>query len=292
MVQTAESKLFTHFCLTEHMPRLHDKYLYPEELEKSYNKSHLLDNFNKYLVHAFELQKRVNSAGKMKILVGFEVEGIDQEHIDASIPFKLKSDMCVGSVHYVNGIPIDFNTDLWLAARDSVGGTRSLYKAYFELQFKVLKTLDPHVVGHFDLIRLFEVDDLDPSTGKKMSAISVEKDWPEVWEVIVRNIKYVASYGGLFELNSAAIRKGWTTPYPRKDMAQAIIKYGGKFCLSDDSHAYTQVGLNYHKVWEYVQELELGSIYHLDLKDGKTVVVEDSVEELTKSSFWDQYREL
>lgn len=291
MVGTAKAKQLTHFCLTEHMPRLTGQYLYPEELEKGYTVANLKANFENYLTHARRIQARENLAGQIQILVGFEVEGIDFAHIELASMFKKQTDMCIGSVHYVHGIPIDFDREQWDMARTASGGTtRALYKDYFNLQYEVIRALKPDVIGHFDLIRLFQEDEID-QTGRLLSEIDVERDWPDVWELIVRNIKLVVSYGGLFELNSSAIRKGWLTPYPRQDLARAIVKFGGKFCLSDDSHAYKQVALNYHRVWEYVQELGLTHIYHLELNSlGKTVVAEDSVAALSELTFWDQYK--
>lgn len=293
MVATAKTKGFTHFCLTEHMPRLKDDYLYPEELDKKYSKDDLATNFKKYLKHAREIQLRENKTGSMKILVGYEVEGIDKEHIEAAKAYSMQTDMCVGSVHYVDRIPIDFNAELWLKARDSVGGTsRQLYAAYFELQYDVIKNLEPIVIGHFDLIRLFDAKDLDPTTGKLYDERDIKSDWPEVWALIERNIKHVVGYGGLFEINGAAIRKGWSCPYPQCDIAREILQQGGKFCLSDDSHSYGQIGLNYLKAWDYVvKTLQADKIYHLDLtEDGATVVVGDDVESISASSFWEQYK--
>lgn len=293
MVATAKTRGFTHFCLTEHMPRLSDDYLYPEEIEKQYTKNDLLTNFESYLVHARTVQMIENNIGRIKILVGYEVEGIDEAHVEAAKVYSERTDMCIGSVHYVNHIPIDLSRELWLKARESVGGTsRHLYREYFELQYKVITGLKPTVIGHFDLIRLFEAKEEDPNTGKLFEERNIEIDWPEVWALIERNIRTVVEYGGLFELNGAAIRKGWTCPYPQLDIAQAILKLGGKFCLSDDSHAYTQIGLNFLKVWEYVvSTLKLDKIYHLDLlDDGTVVVVSENVAELSELPFWDQYK--
>lgn len=291
MVETAKEKQFTHFCLTEHMPRLDNRFLYPEELDKGYTIANLNQNFEKYIKHSREIQERESLAKQIQIIVGFEVEGIDLEHIEYAQHIKAITDMCVGSVHYVHGIPIDFDEKQWREAREKSGGTtKQLYRDYFDLQYQVISTLKPEVIGHFDLIRLFEVEDVDPWTGKLASQINLEQDWPDVWKLIQRNIKLVVSYGGLFELNSAAIRKGWTTPYPREDICRAIIEVGGKFCLSDDSHAYKQVGLNYAYLWEYVKRLELRSVYHLEVVSGKTQVVEASVDELSNSDFWLQYK--
>lgn len=291
IVELAYKKGFTVFCLTEHMPRLHDKYLYPEEIEKGYTVDDLKANFRRYLVHALQLKQKYT--GKMAVLVGFEVEGIDSDHIDyaSQILQDPTIDMMVGSVHYVNQIPIDFSPSLWLEARNSVSEktTRSLYKAYFELQYEVIQKLHPQVVGHFDLIRLFEPREDDPTTGKHSDDLVLEHDWPEVWQLIVRNIKTVVAYGGMFEVNSAAIRKGWTTPYPKRDIADAIVQNGGKFCLSDDSHGLAQIGLNFHKSWDYIKQLGVENIYHLDLVNGNTILREKNVLELDKSEFWKLY---
>lgn len=284
MVATAQKRGFSVYCLTEHMPRLSNHYLYPEELEKNYTTQSLDGDFERYLAHARQLQ----ASSSLKLLVGFELEGIDEAHIEAALAWKPKFDMCVGLVHFVHGIPIDFNSELWLQARSKKDGlTRTLYRDYFDLQYKVLVSSTPEVVGHFDLIRLFEPTELDPTTGKLSSDLVLEKDWPEVWSAITRNIDFVVGYGGLFELNSAAIRKGWSSPYPRADIAFEIKARGGKFCLSDDAHTTAQVGLNYHKVWTYVTDtLQLDTLYNLDIEDGKVYVASKPVSELSKLQFW------
>lgn len=262
MVATARAKGFKQYCLTEHMPRLEEKFLYPEETVKNYTTLDLDSDFQRFLDHARALQAQESPT---KLLVGFEVEGIDEPHIEAAKKYKALTDMCVGSVHYVHGIPIDFDAELWEKARNVSGSTRALYRDYFELQYKVLTGVHPDVVGHFDLIRLFDAsaDDVD-----------LQQDWPEVHELITRNIEYVVSYGGLFELNSSAIRKGWLTPYPRTDIAKTIMRLGGRFCLSDDAHTPAQVGLNYHKVWLYMKDLGLEHVYYLNREAGQTVVAQ------------------
>lgn len=303
IVSRAEEMGFTHYCLTEHMPRLHERFLYPEEEEKAYTCKNLQEDFENYLVHAKAVQlKYREKKSPLKVLIGFEVEGLDTEHIEYTKRlWKEHSsviNMCVGSTHYVHETPIDFSAELWLKAMSLSSGqsARSLFLDYFDLQFEVLASLNPTVVGHFDLIRLFEPSlSTDPTTGKLIKDIDIETDWPEVWDLIIRNIKYVALYGGLFELNSAAIRKGWESPYPKRDIAEAIKKYAdGRFCLSDDSHSIKQVGLNYHKVWDYVaNQLQLEWIYYLDLDEvlGKTIVAKKSVKELTQSMFWNNYKQ-
>lgn len=287
MVKLYHEKKFAIVCLTEHMPRLENRFLYPEEIEKSYTTCNLNSDFNKFIKHATDLQMRYQD---MKIILGFEVEGINAEHIEYSQKLLDKVQMSVGSVHFVNEIPIDFSKELWLKARESTkeNTTRALYRDYFELQYSVISRLKPTVIGHFDLIRLLQPeDDVDPTTGKLSSDIDLEKDWPEIWELVIRNIEFVKLYGGLFELNSSALRKGWDTSYPKRDIANAIIKHGGaRFCLSDDAHSLAQVGLNYDKTLAYVKSLGLERLYFLDLEDSKVVIKSETINSLEKHPFW------
>lgn len=301
IVERAHHMGFEQFCLTEHMPRLTNELLYPEEEQKQLSPQKLLEIFDQYQQHARSLQNQYQGKG-MEILVGYESEGVDGPHINLAQCYRHKFDMVVGSVHHVFGIPIDFSKELWHQAKfmSADKTARSLYKAYFDLQYKVIKTLKPDVIGHIDLIRLYcPGDELDPTTGKLLKDIDIEHDWPEVWTQIIENIQLASENNGLFELNSAAIRKGWHTPYPQLDIAKAILKYGnGKFCLSDDSHGLSQIGLNYHKVWHYIEDvLQLEYIYYLTKQQHQTNTVVDkvivackSVKELKHSKFWDQYK--
>lgn len=291
IVARAHQLGFSTLCLTEHMPRLYHRFLYPEETERSMSISDLQSQFDKYLEHGKRLKKQYAELG-LEILLGFEVEGINEAHIQYASKLLPTVDMCVGSVHFVNEIPIDFSPELWLDARNLIAEktTRALFKAYFELQHQVISAVKPHVIGHIDLIRLFAPAEIDPTTGKQYTEISIEQDWPEVWQQIVDNITLAKSYGALFELNSSAIRKGWSSPYPKKDIAYAIIKYGdARFCLSDDAHSIAQVGLNYHKVLDYIKSLGLKDVYYLTRDGSSTEVRSISTQTLQQSTFWAQF---
>jgi histidinol-phosphatase (PHP family) len=81
--------------------------------------------------------------------------------------------------------------------------------AYFDAQYEMLTAHQPEVVGHFDLCLLWT---------PTVSLRSTEMEG--VWEKVERNLRYAAGYGVLFEANAAAIRKGWGTSYPSRDILQ------------------------------------------------------------------------
>ncbi|CEL02362.1 Putative Histidinol-phosphatase [Aspergillus calidoustus] len=286
VVQLAIAKKFRVFCLTEHMPRGEADY-YPEEIEAEQTQSWMIANEASYFAEAQRLRDKY--AGQIRILIGFECDWIRPESetlIDESLA-RLPFEFFMGSIHHTRTVPIDYDRAMYEQARDAAGGSdERLFEAYFDEQLHMLQQLRPLVVGHFDLIRL-KSDDPERSF----------KQWAGVWERILRNLDYVARYGGLLELNSAALRKGMREPYPKAEICQEFMARGGRFCLSDDSHGLDQVGLNYHRVLEFVDKVGISTLHYLDLADGetstpvdprfpRTVVRSVAVNEVKEMDFW------
>jgi histidinol-phosphatase (PHP family) len=292
MVQQAISLHMDTFALTEHIPR-HDSDLYPEETDAKA----LVDLFDAYYPEALRLREKY--ASQIDILIGFESEWIRPEShaIIKDLLNRYKFDFFVGSIHHTHTKPIDYDHDMYYEARQISGGSdEDVFAAFFDEQYDMLKTLTPPLVGHFDLIRLKSDDP--------------ERSWstmPKVWEKIVRNLDFVASYGGILELNSSAIRKGMSEPYPKAeicqvrsleahhlcvhtDMYQEFIKKGGRFALSDDSHATSQVGLNFQKVLSFLESTGIDKVYHFTSKTDNSFdtssVKSVSLDQLKKHKFF------
>ena len=166
--------------------------------------------FDDYYHEARRLQKAY--ASKIKLLVGVEVDWIrpsSGEFIQMLLN-KYQFDLFVGSVHHVHTIPIDYGYNAYLEAREKAGGSdERLFEDYFDLQLEMLKAMKPPIVGHFDLIRLLGDDQ------------NVDfRQWAGVWKKVLRNLDFIAAYGGIIELNSAALRKGMRDPYPQASICK------------------------------------------------------------------------
>ncbi|ORX40135.1 putative histidinol-phosphatase [Kockovaella imperatae] len=271
IVQEAISQGFELYGLSEHVPRCRTEDLYPEE--SGLTPEDLDQTFASFLREATALKGTY--AAQITLLTGMESEHItslDLEKVQSLIEDP-RIDYIVGSVHHVHGIPIDFDKATWQRAiSESYKRTHGtpLYQedqtpasgaqvalflpflhAYFDAQFQMLQGLQPEVVGHFDLCSLYTPG---------ISLCSLE---PALRSKIERNVRYVTDYGGLFEANSAALRKGWTSSYPSEDVLGLIVSHGGKICLSDDSHGVAQVGLNYALMREYLVSKGVDTIWHL-----------------------------
>ena len=220
VVKEAVRKRMTVFALTEHMPR-EDIDLYREEIEQGHTQERLAKTFEDYYHEARRLQEKYES--QIRILVGTEIDWIrpsSQAWVEDLLA-KYPMDLYVGSVHHVHGIPIDYNQESYIAARTLSGGSdQELFMDYFDAQYSMLELLKPPIIGHMDIIRLksddpnIDMSRLDP-----------------VWQKIQRNLEFIASYGGIVELNSAALRKGMTEPYPQKAICQASHPGPDSVCL-------------------------------------------------------------
>lgn len=209
VIQTAIAKGLRVFGLSEHMPR-HEIDFYPEEKDSGVSLESHFENQAAYFAEACRLRDKYK--GRIEIPIGFECDWIraeSQELIERSIRAHA-FDYFVGSVHHVHAMPIDYDQPMYDAARDKAGGSDELlFQDYFDAQLDMLRAVQPPVVGHFDLIRLKSAD---PNGSFRHMA--------GVWDRIVRNLEFVAGYGGVLEINTAALRKGMTEPYPKQEVCQ------------------------------------------------------------------------
>ncbi|KAG1807424.1 Polymerase/histidinol phosphatase-like protein [Suillus subaureus] len=234
VVSEAIKQRFEVYGLTEHVPRYRLEDLYPEERELS------LDDLSKQFLSFLNEAHRLKEvyAPQITLLVGLETEYItdhDLNHLQKLLKDnERRIDYIVGSVHHVSTIPIDFDRVTYEKALANFSNEEGVYllgndqmerflSTYFDAQHQLMRQFQPEIIGHLDLCRLYT-----PSLDLKQ--------YPIAWGKLIRNIEEATRYGALFEINAAAFKKGWTSPYPGKDVVALIQEKTGRFALSDDSH--------------------------------------------------------
>ncbi|KAK6504644.1 histidinolphosphatase [Arthrobotrys musiformis] len=277
----AISKNLRVFCLTEHMPRADPRDFYPEELELGITPQDEIERFAEFYKTAVALRDKYKE--EISIFIGFEVDYVRPSMLSEikKVQETYHFDMFIGSVHHVDEIPIDFSEELFNRAIEAVEavdagadiaeayhkgtkierfpqtqvteakGEERLFEVYFDTQYEMLTALKPPVIGHFDLIRLKCKD-------YKLDFQSMKN----VWDKIVRNVKFISEYGGMVEINSAATRKGWEYPYPGPDILQLMKAEGVRFVLSDDSHGIAQVAFGYEKSLAYLEKQGVEEVWY------------------------------
>jgi len=235
------------YSLTEHMPRDVEDF-YPEEvcyfdLEGiSFAQISQIDTYPDAeslakvsdLFYDEALRLRDKYKLQIKLPIGFESEWIRPSTLPLihNLREKFSFDFFVGSVHHVHAIPIDFDRKMYEEARNQAGGTdEKLFQDYFDTQYDMLQKLKPPIVGHFDLVRMLSDD------GNRSF-----KQWEGVWSRLLRNLKFIANYRGVLEINSAAFRKGLSEPYPQVEIC--------KVCqLHFKTHSFVLIAAGIFETW-------------------------------------------
>lgn len=162
---------------------------------------------------------------KIKILCGIE------QDLYSGMP-EFDFDYVIGSVHYIKlgdeYIAVDNTTEELKRAADKYfgGDIYPLIEEYYRLVATVAEKTGADVIGHFDLITKFQ----------EKETLFNEKDerYIKAWQKAVDKL---IEANIPFEINYGAISRGYrTTPYPSKEIQDYILKKGGKFILSSDSH--------------------------------------------------------
>ncbi|KJS32788.1 MAG: hypothetical protein VR64_04380 [Desulfatitalea sp. BRH_c12] len=231
MVRAYIDQGFVWVGLTEHMPPAADAFLFPEERQAGLTAAAMAERFDRYMAEARRLQAAY--AAQMDIRVGFETEdttgAID---LAKQLVARHAPDYILGSVHHVADIPFDYSAEAYQQAVAAVGGIEALYCAYFDRQYALIQALCPLVVGHFDLIRIF-----DPNYRRHLIL-------PEVQKRIKRNLELIREMDLILDYNVAALAKGAMEPYLCQPILAQALYMGIAVVPGDDAHSVVSVGLH------------------------------------------------
>ncbi len=219
--------------ITEHMPPVSDAFVYPEEKSAGFDAGMLRERFATYMATCRRLQAKY--ADEIRIYVGFETEDFSgsldfaKTLIDTFSP-----DYVVGSVHHVKDIPFDYSNARYDEAADRCGGLDGLYGAYFDQQYEMIGSMAPRVVGHLDIVRIF-----DPDYRSRLLK-------PAIWEKIVRNLKLIKQLNLILDFNLRPLTRGEDEPYLSAPILKKAAELGIDIVPGDDSHGLDTIGAHMH----------------------------------------------
>lgn len=245
VVQAYIEQGFTWVGITEHMPPLNDAFRYADEEQDELSTDFLQQRFREYFTECRRLQAKY--ADKIELFTAFETETYPGafEFVEQLIE-ETRPDYIVGSVHHVGNIGIDFSAALYAQAVEKAGSLEALYCQYFDAQYEMLTTLKPAVVGHFDLVRIFDPD------------FRITLQLKPVQQRIRRNLDFMAEHALIMDFNLRGYYKG-EEAYPCREILEQAISMSIPIAPGDDSHGVSSVGLNYKKGVELLNSLGLNN---------------------------------
>jgi len=241
-------KGFSWVGITEHMPPAEDRWRYRDEQDAGLSARFLHNRFADYVRECRRMQDKYRSA--IRVFVGMETEtypGATECIHELLSEFPI--DYIVGSVHHVDGINFDGSPTDYETAVNTAGGIIPLYSRYFDIQYEMIRDQKPEVVGHLDLVRLF-----DPAYPDHLSH-------PDIRQRIQRNLSLIADLGLILDVNVRALVKGAAEPYPVRWILEEARDLGISAVPGDDSHGIDTVGLHIDKAIDIISELGFDTVW-------------------------------
>lgn len=239
-------KGYTWVGITEHTPAISHELLYPGQIAAGLTPEFLLERFGKYMVECRRLQKKYQD--RIAVIPAMEIETYSgYEEFVPHLIEKFSPDYIVGSVHFVADLGFDYSQEQYDATVKHVGGFEAMYLQYFDIQYEMMKLLKPSVVGHFDLIRIF-----DPNYRKHLAL-------PAVWKSIVRNLELIKELDLIMDFNMRALLKGADEPYISEPILQLAKELEIAVVPGDDSHGVKDVGRNVDRGVAILQRLGIST---------------------------------
>ena len=160
---------------------------------------------------------------QIDIRLGYEVDYLEG-HIDARV-LEAPVDYLIGSVHFLDKWSFD-NPEF-------IGEWKSrnideIWRAYFEAIEAMAKYGKFHIVGHFDLIKVFK---FLPSKDIRLLAKEA--------------LRAIKKSGMALEINGAGLRKPIGELYPSQPLLEEAYAYGIPITFGSDAHSVAQVGFGY-----------------------------------------------
>ena len=229
IIQTYIDKKFRWVGITEHAPAISDELLYRDQKKAGITSDYLFERFGEYVKECRRLQEKYRE--ELTIFTAIEIETYSgYEHFVPHLVRTFSPDYLVGSVHFVNDLNFDYSAEMYQRAVDAAGGIDLLYEAYFDIQYEMLSLLRPAVVGHFDLIRIFDTD----------YRRRLQK--PLILSKVRRNLELIKEYDLIMDFNLRALAKGAEEPYITRSILKLVKDYDIKVAPGDDSHGILSVG--------------------------------------------------
>lgn len=242
IIQLYIAKQFPWVGITEHAPAISEELLYPDQRAAHLTPEFQLNRFASYIQECRRLQRKYSS--DIKIFAAMEIE--TYSGYEQFVPYllnKFQPDYIVGSIHFVDDMGFDYSQEQYDQTVAAAGGIIPLYCKYFDQQYAMIKLLKPSVVGHFDLIRIF-----DPNYKQRWLQ-------PEIMDRIKRNLQLIAELDLIMDFNLRSLLKGADEPYISRVILDIARQLGIAVVPGDDSHGLSSVAANMAEWVAFLGEL-------------------------------------
>ena len=183
------------------------------------------------------------------ILLGYEVDYL-KNHMDDRV-LQSNVDYLIGSVHFLKEWGFDnpeFNDEY------SKRNIDEIWQEYFDAIEAMAKTGHFDIVGHLDLIKIFN--------------FIPKKDIRLIAQPALKAIK---TSNMVIELNAAGLRKPCKELYPSQSLLEIAYELDIPITFSSDAHAIGQVGFKYNEAKELAKKVGYNKAVTFEQREKKLI---------------------
>jgi len=202
-----------------------DIYGFSEHAPMDFDSYYRLD-FNKMNVYENDvLNLKEKYKNDIKIILGYEVDYL-KGHMDERV-LTSNVDYLIGSVHFLGEWGFDHPDYINEYKNRNIN---QIWQEYFDAIEAMAKTGYFNIVGHLDLIKIFN--------------FMPTKD---IRNIATNALKAIKKSNMVLELNSAGLRKPCKEIYPSLSLLEMAYELDIPITFSSDAHAIGQVGYRYEE---------------------------------------------
>lgn len=208
-----------------------DVFGFSEHAPMNFDKKYRLQLEDKALYEKKVLELKAAYKNQIDIRLGYEVDYLKGYILDEVIHSKV--DYLIGSVHFLQ----ENKSDLWgFDNPEFIGRYRekdidTIWQDYFNAIESMAKSQQFDIVGHIDLIKVFN--------------FLPKKDIKEIAKNAMLAIKESEM---VIEINAAGLRKPIKECYPSKELLEMAYEMKIDITFSSDAHEISQIGFSYDSV--------------------------------------------
>lgn len=222
------------------------------------------EKIEKYLEEMKSLKQKYE--GTIEVFIGMEIDYLPQIGFTNQINELIKDlDYYIGSVHYLgkfnDGImwTVDYTLDEFLKGIDESfnGNNRFAVEYYYDLISEMAVKYEPPVIGHLDLIKKNNVNNV---------LFDERSDW--YINTVDKCLNAIKSTTSAIEINTGGIARGYAKEqYPSTFILQMIRNKNIPIIINSDAHASDKITCKFDDMYKLVKELGFNELSYLT-KDG------------------------
>jgi len=182
----------------------------------------------------------------INILLGYEVDFLSGDYILDEIK-NAKVDYLIGSVHYLGTWGFDNPEFIGVYKNKDID---KIWEEYFEAVKQSAKSGIFNIIGHLDLIKVFN--------------FMPKKD---IKSIALDSLKTIKKSGMVLEINSAGLRKPVKEQYPSKQLLELAFELDIPITFSSDAHSVDQIGFSYDEVTSIAKSVGYSKCVYFEQKE-------------------------